>query len=72
MGDVVEFRGNKNINKTPDEALKEAMGEMTDVFILGYDHDNRPYFSSTTSDGGDLLWLIEMFKKMLLNGDLEA
>lgn len=36
------------------------------VVILGYREDGEHYFASTYADGGNVLWLLEMCKKELL------
>jgi len=50
----------------PDRILEGAKGEMEGVVLLGFDNDGGIYFASSYADGGDVLWLLEMCKKHLL------
>lgn len=50
-----------------DRVLEAAKGELDSVILIGYDKDGGEYFSSTIADGGEVLWLIERAKKLLLD-----
>jgi hypothetical protein len=50
-----------------DKLLTKALENgVTNVVILGYDPDGDFYFASSDADGGDVLWLLEIAKKRLL------
>lgn len=50
-----------------DRVLDAAKEKCSDgVVILGYDHDGEFYFVSSMPDGGEVIWLMEMAKKLLL------
>ena len=50
-----------------DQVLEEAKKQgLEGVVILGYREDGEQYFASTYADGGNVLWLLEMCKKQLL------
>lgn len=50
-----------------DQVLEEAKGMgLEGVVILGYFENGDQYFASTYADGGNVLWLLEMCKKELL------
>ena len=55
----------------PDVVLKEAIGELQHVLILGYDADGNTYQAASGyfADGGNILWAVETLKARLLNGD---
>ena len=55
----------------PDGVLEAAIGEMENVLVLGWDKNGELYASATPyfEDGGNLLWVMEMFKHQLLSGD---
>lgn len=36
------------------------------VVILGFDDDGQFYFASSIADGGEVIWLLEVAKKELL------
>lgn len=46
------------------DAAKDANLEV--VFVLGFDAQGEPYFSSTTSDVGLALVLFEKFKRQVI------
>lgn len=39
---------------------------MSEVIVLGYDADGEFYFAASEPDGGDILWLLEVAKKKLM------
>ncbi|OYW62720.1 MAG: hypothetical protein B7Z31_00170 [Rhodobacterales bacterium 12-65-15] len=50
-----------------DQVLEGAKGmNLEGVVILGYFENGDQYFASTYADGGNVLWLLEMCKKQLL------
>lgn len=67
---VVKFYP-KNAAKDADAVLEQALGNFSEVLIIGWDKDGFLDARATLGlkDGGDLLWLIEMFKTKLMNGD---
>lgn len=50
-----------------DRVLESAVGKLEGAIVIGYTHDGDEYFASSYADGGDALWLVERFKKMLLS-----
>jgi len=60
----------KDSAQNPDNVLEQAAGEYETVFIVGYDKDGDLVArASTNMTQASLLWLIESFKKNMLNGD---
>lgn len=45
------------------EGLPETLESLV---VMGWDKDGELYFASSLADGGDVLWLIEKSKKLLL------
>ena len=66
MSNVIQFRGITRLNLDPDMVLENNKGKLEGVVILGYGKDGSEYFASTYADGGEVLWLLERCKKMLL------
>ena len=64
----------KDAAKIADNVLEQAMGQYGSLLILGYDHEGQMDVRASLdlSDGGDILWLLEVFKSKLLNGDYSA
>lgn len=57
--------------KNPDLVLEQSIGLTDDVLVLGWDKDGELFALSSErfADGGELLWLIELFKARLLAGE---
>lgn len=69
MGEVVKIYPEGSA-RNPDAVLEQAVGEYESVFIVGWDKEgNMNVRSSTNMEAKDILWLIEVFKKKMLNGD---
>jgi hypothetical protein len=52
---------------SPAKVLAEAAGEsLSDCMVIGWTRDGEMYFSSTTSEGPEVLWLMEQAKFALL------
>lgn len=66
MGDVVRFGGITRLPLDPDVVLREAIGQISSVVVMGYDEDGDIYFASSEADGGNVMWLMELAKKRLL------
>lgn len=57
-----------------DNVLEQAMGRYRSVLVLGWDRDGEFDARATTdlADGGDVLWLVEVFKHKLMSLGFEA
>ena len=56
--------------KKPDNVLEMAKGNYESLFIIGYDtNGNLDARGTTNINNAEVLWLIELFKVKLLNGD---
>jgi len=72
MADVMKFYP-LGAAKYPDNVLEQAMGQYKSMIIIGWDNDGDFDARATLNlkNGGDLLWLMEIFKFKLLNGEFE-
>lgn len=61
----------KDAAKHADNVLEQGLGRYSEVLILGWDKEGQFDARATLGlvDGADCLWLIELFKHKLLNGD---
>lgn len=66
MAEIIQFSGITKLNLDPDIVLENNKGKLEGLIILGYGKDGSEYFASTYADGGEVLWLLERCKKMLL------
>lgn len=57
------------LNIPPDRVLKAAIGELESVLVIGFDKEGEFYGASSLADGGDLLWLMELCKRALMDRD---
>jgi hypothetical protein len=66
MGTVVDIGCVTKLDLDPDRILRNTIGELQGVVIMGYKKDGKEYFASSYADGGDVLWLMERLKLKLL------
>lgn len=67
MGEVVELDCNTTLPIPSDRLLQAAIdGGVRDVVILGYDADGELWFASADPNVAQVLWLIELGKRHLL------
>ena len=67
MSNVINFPGITSLDLDADRVLVSIQEQKLVGFVLaGYTESGEEFFSSTYADGGDALWLIERFKKALL------
>lgn len=73
MADIHKFYP-ADAAKDPDNVLEQAIGEFSEVLVIGWDKDGM--FEARASlglkDGADMLWLVEAFKTKLMNGDFSG
>lgn len=66
-GNVVGTGAPSRLDLPPKRVLAAAeRAELNEVVVIGFDADGEFYFASSQADGGDVLWLLEMAKKKLL------
>lgn len=68
---VVEFDGITTLDVPPARILsKAADAELQSCVVIGYREDGSFYFASSVSDGAEVVWLMEVAKKKLLEVEL--
>lgn len=68
MGEVVELGVVTSLPMPSEKLLRKALeGGVTNVVIIGYDPEGEFWFASSDADGGDVLWLLELAKRKLLD-----
>lgn len=56
--------------QNPDKVLEKASGVFHDILLLGYTKEGSlEARASLNLQHKDILWIIELFKQKLLNGD---
>ena len=67
MGDVIEANMITKLNIPAERVLRKAQEEkLSEVVVIGWDEDGEAYFASSVADGGEVLWMLELAKKRLL------
>lgn len=52
----------------PERVLMQAVkDDLNSCFVIGYAKDGSEYFSSSTSDGANIIWMMERVKMKLLD-----
>ena len=63
---VVQLRPD-DLTDRPAEVMQEALNHGCDpVIVLGYDANGNEYFSASSANAHEILWLIERLKAKLL------
>lgn len=68
MSKIIQFTGITKLDLPADRILEQAEGKLEGVVIMGYTTEGEEYFASSYADGGNVLWLAERLKTMLING----
>jgi len=67
MTNVVPFTGLTKLDLNPDSILENAVGNLTDVVVLGTDKDGNEYFACSSGDSAVVLWHLEAAKAVLIS-----
>lgn len=65
---VFDFTGITKLDLDPDRVLEAAKGKLQGVVVVGFYHDGEFYGASSYADGGNAIWLLEVCKKRILEG----
>lgn len=66
MGDIIQFPGPTAAPIPPATILeKAAEREFTSIVVMGFTADGDLYAASSTSDGGEVLWMMERAKRRM-------
>jgi hypothetical protein len=64
--EVIEFPGTTRLRTPVPRVLASAAGaKLQDVVVIGRDEDGNLYLSSSSPDGPDVIWLIELAKRFI-------
>lgn len=67
-GKVIPLNCCTRLDLPVDSVLEEAKEQLESAVLIGWDNNGDLYFASTLADGGDVLWLLEKAKQMLMGG----
>lgn len=54
-----------------DAILAEALGELEDVLVIGWDKDGGQWISGNVDRGDELIWLLETCKATIMEQYVE-
>ena len=66
MTNIIHFDGKTKLDLDPDKLLQAAIGELTEVVILGYTKDGSEYLAFSKADGATVNWHCDRAKLKLL------
>jgi hypothetical protein len=67
MSDKVEYLDIATRLDVPVERVLDGLEEtLESVVVIGWDKEGEMVFASSMADGGDVLWLLEKAKNLLL------
>ena len=66
MAKIIQMGGWTTNDVPVNKVLEAAKDKVDTVVVIGYGDDGY-YFASSTSDGQEILWLLEKCKQELLN-----
>lgn len=70
MTNVVTLKTITTLPLRSETVLQAAIdNEIQDVIVIGRGQDGNGYYASANADAGDMLWLMERFKLMLLGAE---
>lgn len=66
MGNIENFQGLTRLDIDADRVLREPIGSLKTAIVAGIDEKGEEYFASSYGSVAETLFLLERFKKMLL------
>ncbi len=67
MTNVIEPSFITKLDIPAERVLRKAQGsDLTTAVVIGWEADGDFYFASSAADGAEVLWLLEVAKKKLL------
>jgi len=66
VSNVVTLPVITRLNLNADRTLESLIGKLEGFVLSGWDKDGNEFFSTTFADGGEVLWLLERCKMVLM------
>lgn len=63
---VITLNNITSLDIPAERVLREAIPELKDAVVIGFDNEGEFYFASSKADGANVLWLLEVAKKKLI------
>jgi len=71
MTNIIKFTGYTTNDIEPNNVLNGALDKLDKCLVLGHCDDGDFYCASSTSNVGELLRIVEIFKFKLIRGDFD-
>jgi hypothetical protein len=71
MADILKFNG-QTVGSISVESVLQGAASLDEILVLGWTKDGEFYAASSTGNGPDLLWLIELFRHGVLAEGLDG
>lgn len=68
MSKIIQFTGKTKNEIEPDVILEKAKGNVIECLVIGFQPEGKLYFAGSTGDVGQILTMIELAKKQLMDG----
>lgn len=59
LGNVVSAPIISRVDCSADDTVREALGKLDAVVIVGYDREGNEYYASNVADGANALWHLQ-------------
>ena len=66
MTNVINLPVITKLDLDADKTLENLKGKLSGFVLAGYDKDGNEFFSSTYASSGDIVWLLERCKLVVL------
>lgn len=66
MADIVRFTGITRLPVDPERVLEDVRGELSEVVVIGHDHEGNFVFSASEPDAASVIYLLEKAKYALM------
>lgn len=69
MNNVIDLPVLTTLDLDPDRTLENLKGKLAGFVLAGYDLEGNEVFSGTFGDKREIVWLLERFKREMLEDD---
>lgn len=66
MTNVIQIGGDTKLDIDPDMMLQNTIGQLKEVIVIGWDHNDELHVASSSTNRPKILWLIELAKSTVI------
>lgn len=71
-GQLIDLPVITRLDTDPDRVLSKALGQLTEVVVVGTDKDGQFYFAGSRASGPETLWMLEEARMRLVQIVIDA